>query len=52
MEEIVESLFHWKAPHPRIEVEVGCHYVAGSQTAIDALLPDGREALRAVAHGA
>jgi glyoxylase-like metal-dependent hydrolase (beta-lactamase superfamily II) len=40
MKEIVEGLFHWKAPHPRIGVEVGCHYVAASQTAIDPLLPN------------
>lgn len=40
MEEIVDGVFHWKAVHPRIGVEVGCHFVAGSGTAIDPLLPD------------
>ncbi len=39
MDEVVEGVFHWKALHPRIGVEVGCHYVAGSATAIDPLLP-------------
>ncbi|MGB7589223.1 MAG: hypothetical protein WBM00_11000 [Solirubrobacterales bacterium] len=40
MEEILEGIFHWKAQHPRIKIEVGCHFVAGSRTAIDPLLPD------------
>ena len=39
MDEVVEGVFHWKALHPRIGIEVGCHYVAGSGTAIDPLLP-------------
>jgi hypothetical protein len=40
MEEIIDGVFHWKARHPRIKVEVGCHFLAGSRTAIDPLLPD------------
>jgi glyoxylase-like metal-dependent hydrolase (beta-lactamase superfamily II) len=40
MEEIVDGVFHWKAMHPRIGVEVGCHFVAASGTAIDPLLPE------------
>jgi hypothetical protein len=40
MEEILDGVFHWKVPHPRIKIEVGCHFVAGSGTAIDPLLPD------------
>ena len=40
MEEIIDGVFHWKAIHPRTESEVGCHFVAGSGTAIDPLLPD------------
>jgi hypothetical protein len=40
MREIVDGLFHWKARHPRIGVDVGCHYLVGSRTAIDPLLPD------------
>ncbi len=40
MKEVIDGVFHWKALHPRIETEVDCHFVAGSQTAIDPLLPD------------
>jgi hypothetical protein len=40
MEEIIDGAFHWKAIHPKIEAEVGCHFVAGSGTAIDPLLPE------------
>jgi glyoxylase-like metal-dependent hydrolase (beta-lactamase superfamily II) len=55
MEEVLDGVFHWKAVHPRIEIEVGCHFVAGSGTAIDPLLPaegiewfDGRDVQRVV----
>ena len=40
MEEVVPGIFHWTAVHPRIGVEVGCHFVSGSGTAIDPLLPE------------
>ena len=40
MEEIVEGVFHWTAVHPNTGSEAGCHFVAGSGTAIDPLLPD------------
>jgi hypothetical protein len=40
MEEALDGVFHWKATHPRIGIEVGCHFVAGSGTAIDPLLPE------------
>jgi hypothetical protein len=40
MEEIVEGIFHWKAVHPNTGSEAGCHFVAGSGTAIDPLLPE------------
>jgi hypothetical protein len=40
MEEIIDGVFHWKAIHPRTESEVGCHFVPGSGTVIDPLLPD------------
>lgn len=40
MEEIIEGVFHWKAVHPNTSSEAGCHFVAGSGTAIDPLLPD------------
>jgi hypothetical protein len=39
MEELFAGVIHWKALHPQIEVEVGCHFVAPSGTAIDPLLP-------------
>lgn len=55
MEEILDGVFHWKAKHPDIGIEVGCHFVAGSGTAIDPLLPaegvewfDGRDVRRVV----
>lgn len=41
MQEILDGVCHWKAMHPRIEAEVGCHFLAGSGTAIDPLLPPG-----------
>jgi hypothetical protein len=40
MDEILDGVFHWKAMHPNIRTEVDCHFVAGSGTAIDPLLPD------------
>jgi len=55
MEEIIDGVFHWKAKHPSIGIEVDCHFVAGSGTAIDPLLPaegiewfDGRDVQRVV----
>ncbi len=39
MEEVLPGVFNWKAVHPRIEIEVSCHFLAGSGTAIDPLLP-------------
>jgi hypothetical protein len=40
MEEIIEDVFHWKAVHSNTGSEAGCHFVVGSGTAIDPLLPD------------
>lgn len=40
MQEVLDGVFQWKAVHPKIGIEVGCHFVAGSGTAIDPLLPD------------
>jgi hypothetical protein len=40
MEEIIEGVFRWTAVHPNTGSEAGCHFVAGSGTAIDPLLPD------------
>jgi len=39
MQELFPGVFHWTTQHPRIGIEVGSHYVAGSGTAIDPLLP-------------
>lgn len=39
MDELIDGVFHWKARHPDIGIEVGCHFVAPSGTAIDPLLP-------------
>jgi glyoxylase-like metal-dependent hydrolase (beta-lactamase superfamily II) len=40
MEEVLPGLFHWTATHPRIGLEVSSHFVSGSGTAIDPLLPE------------
>jgi hypothetical protein len=40
MQEVLDGVFQWKAVHPKIQIEVGCHFVAGSGTAIDPLLPE------------
>jgi hypothetical protein len=55
MDEIIDGVFHWRAKHPNIGFEVDCHFVAGSGTAIDPLLPaegiewfDGRDVERVV----
>lgn len=39
MQEVLPGVHQWQAEHPRLGIEVGCHYVAGSGTAIDPLLP-------------
>ena len=38
-QEVLPGVLHWTALHPRIGIEVGCHFVVGSGTAIDPLLP-------------
>jgi hypothetical protein len=40
MREAIDGVFQWSAKHPNIGIEVGCHFVAGSGTAIDPLLPE------------
>jgi hypothetical protein len=40
MEEVLPGVYQWTVVHPKIGIEVGCHYVAGSGTAIDPLLPE------------
>ena len=39
MEEIRSGLWHWKAIHPKLEIEVSSYYVAGSGALIDPMLP-------------
>ena len=39
MDEIRSGLWHWKAMHPKLEIEVSSYYVAGSGTLIDPMLP-------------
>jgi hypothetical protein len=40
MEEILPGLYHWYATHPNHGGQVSCHFVAGSGTLFDPLLPD------------
>ena len=39
--EIVPGVLHWTARHPRIGIDVSSHFVTGSSTLIDPLLPEG-----------
>jgi hypothetical protein len=41
VKEIRPALYHWKAVHPKIGIEVSSHYVADSGTLIDPMLPPG-----------
>jgi glyoxylase-like metal-dependent hydrolase (beta-lactamase superfamily II) len=40
VDEIFPGVFHWQALHPSMGAKVDCHFVAGSGTAIDPLLPE------------
>jgi len=40
MKEVIDGVHHWKAKHPRIGFDVDCHFVVGSGTVIDPLLPE------------
>ncbi len=40
MQELLPGLFHWYAIHPNHGMQVSCHHVGGSGTAIDPLLPE------------
>lgn len=40
-EEVVPGVLHWTALHPNIKTEVSSHFVVGSRTLIDPLVPDG-----------
>jgi hypothetical protein len=39
MEEIAPGVFHWKARHPRIKVEVSSYYLAEPRTLLDPMVP-------------
>jgi glyoxylase-like metal-dependent hydrolase (beta-lactamase superfamily II) len=39
MDEIRPGLWHWKAMHPKIRIEVGSYFVADSGTLMDPMLP-------------
>ncbi len=39
MDEVGAGVYHWKAPHPKIKIEVSSYYVADSGTLIDPMLP-------------
>jgi hypothetical protein len=41
MEEVLPGVHHWTAEHPRIHARVSSHFLTGSATLIDPLLPDG-----------
>lgn len=40
MEEVLPGVHHWTAEHPRIRAQVSSHFLSGSATLIDPLLPD------------
>src|SRR5919197_4865483 len=40
IEEVIPGVHHWTQVHPRIRTRVHSHYVAGSRTLMDPLVPD------------
>lgn len=40
MDEVLPGIYDWVATHPKIGMPVHCHYLAGSGTVIDAVLPE------------
>jgi hypothetical protein len=40
IEEVIPGVHHWTQIHPRIEVRVHSHFIGGSGTLIDPLIPD------------
>lgn len=40
MQEVLPGVYHWNAVHPKLGIEVSCHFDSGSGTAIDPLLPE------------
>ena len=39
MDEIAPGIFHWKAMHPRIRMEVSSYYLAEAETLLDPMVP-------------
>jgi glyoxylase-like metal-dependent hydrolase (beta-lactamase superfamily II) len=39
MNEILPGLWHWTAPHPRIQIEVSSYFLADSGTLLDPMVP-------------
>jgi hypothetical protein len=47
MNEIAPGVFHWKAKHPKIGIEVSCYYLPAERVLIDPIEPeDGLDWLR------
>ena len=40
MQEIAPGIWHWKAPHPRIRMEVSSYFLPGQGVLLDPLVPD------------
>ena len=40
IDEVIPGVHHWTQVHPRIKVRVHSHFVAGSGTVVDPLVPD------------
>ena len=40
MQEIAPGIWHWKAPHPRIGMEVSSYFLPGPGVLLDPLVPD------------
>jgi hypothetical protein len=39
MQEVLPGVFHWRARHPRIQIEVSCYWLEESGVLIDPLVP-------------
>lgn len=47
MDEVLRGVRHWTAKHPKIGIEVSCHWVPAAAALIDPLVPaEGAEAFR------
>jgi hypothetical protein len=41
VDEVIPGILHWKAPHPKIGIEVSSYLLTDTGTALDPILPDG-----------